>query len=609
MISSWLCQPPFHFSMSYSRRVASCDSVYYLSAFSSTLHSKISHHLDDSVHPAGIYRDESQKAKMSTLNHLAALFMRGSSRLSPSKGEGRRVVAVAAGAVRVVGMDLFVASRDTGLTNPDHNENAFWTIAATDGFDLISDLAKEVDPEKPFHDFVLLGLRLLRSGAARIRTQPATALATMRAVTNFFVASCRSELQARFDALKNTYGLDTLKIWTPTEFDEIPSVEVKSTSVDSWAQKLLTEAGVQPSGEIFPFTHANASRWWTCLVRMLSSMDAALRVESSETADVERIAAISQDLRFFLRVIPKAMWKVDSLGEHLHGCRTSDSRKRSREIIDEEPELMFLPTADHDNIRRAMPEVHPFYRAIEAVCTWTTGPRYLLSSTMARSTAPLFVSLVDLPRQEIGEIEKQSADTLVVQWRDIAQAEWSEATEQFVRSKLPEFQADYWTSAATGPTTAAAETTTSSAAAAIAAASTPTNSIGSAGPCHCDCDTGVAASLLYFRQKGSPRQTDDETFTISTGAAMGKKRCAVCGMLVEILRANHGSKVHIGGAHTGSRFRAWVPPRWLPDEVVEELEKRLVGEVVRIANRHARWMISLAIGPDKDVFPDTERLL
>ena len=68
---------------------------------------------------------------------------------------------------------------------------------------------------------------------------------------------------------------------------------------------------------------------------------------------------------------------------------------------------------------------------------------------------------------------------------------------------------------------------------------------------------------------------------IAIGVA--KKCCPVCRMLMEILRSKFQINLHIAGSH--SRYHPWVPPQWLTEPVLQELEKELLTEVADMATK------------------------
>ncbi|KAJ7601871.1 hypothetical protein FB45DRAFT_969603 [Roridomyces roridus] len=62
---------------------------------------------------------------------------------------------------------------------------------------------------------------------------------------------------------------------------------------------------------------------------------------------------------------------------------------------------------------------------------------------------------------------------------------------------------------------------------------------------------------------------------LSIGVA--KKTCPMCKMLAQAILSQKSLTVQLPGAH--STFFPWVPPEWLPLDVLDSLEKTLLGHV------------------------------
>ncbi|KAJ6466220.1 hypothetical protein C8R45DRAFT_1020937 [Mycena sanguinolenta] len=567
--------------------VDSRNSVYYLSSFASFLQS---HNAPFQLYDVQNAPSGQSLSRSWIVNYLATFFSRGrvQSDSRYNQNEKSRVVVVA-GSILFDSMGLFVTTTSPNITptsasamNPSciseiptkadvpetrgKNEDGFWiqqVIPAAEDFASVSSLSEQV--ELPFAEFVVLALRLLRSAATHIRSQPTTASDTRRLVICFFLRSCRHKLKARLRAVTRTFNFDKLRTWVPTDDEEIPSAEVKIANLSLWARQLLSDAGVQSSGEVFSFTKDNMSLWWTCLLQMLAGLDTA--VEACPAAEVKSIAAASERLHDFLRVLPTALWQSESLRKHLQRSRSSAHDEAAEKEPD--PPVGAHPF-DGSKLENATTEARAFYCAVDAICAWTTGTKYLLNSTMSRSTAPLLVSIVNLPPQEM-RIGASSVEALVEHWTPIAQ--WPDIIQQSVKASLVDFQVKLSANAVSEAT-----------------AWTSTNLISPAlakGNCYCE-EAGLVASL-YLRQKNPP--TEDEFTVVTNGFAhltvtpddaftigVADKCCPVCKMLIDILRTKYGLEVHIpAGAH--NRFRPWIAPHELPDDVMKDLEERLVDVV------------------------------
>ncbi|KAJ6466252.1 hypothetical protein C8R45DRAFT_483972 [Mycena sanguinolenta] len=231
---------------------------------------------------------------------------------------------------------------------------------------------------------------------------------------------------------------------------------------------------------------------------------------------------------------------------------------------------------DLDEISEALPagdrspalatrECRAFYRAVNAACAWTIGPQTLLRQKISKVAAPLFVSITEFPLQDVRDL---SGEALVEHWGSLGT--WSESTRLGVNSHLGEFR----------KTTV--RTTSST----------------------CHCEAGLAASI-FLPQKDLSSEDDTSPDLLKTPFTIGaaKKCCPVCSLLIDVLRTRHQVELYISGAH--GRFQPWVPPKWLPDNVVQELEKRLVNIVGNMVFDHDPLHGGRASSRDEDSDPET----
>ncbi|KAJ6466273.1 hypothetical protein C8R45DRAFT_1021137 [Mycena sanguinolenta] len=552
-------------------------SIYYLSSFAQFLQPK-----ETELHQEET-RDASATKKVRVVNHLSTLFSRGR-----AADEEIRVVAVAASVLRDE-LEVYVTtsavaaqtessdqSNKTLLLsrNSGSEKDGNWTlktIPAGEDYDTVLRLTQNT--KLPFSDFVHISVRLLRAGGARIIAQPANRDSIHQEVAIFFVRSCLSKIKARFAALRMTYGeLASLKGWTPLPGDSVePAQPVIS---HRWVRSFLEDAKIQDTAGNFQFDTGNAPLWWGCLVDMLVEMGSVI-----SNKDPTVVSAFLEATHYFLSVIPSDLWRMEGLIGHLRRCRLLKQPKFEDEDTQDESTADALPAGD-DSLPE---ETRAFFRGVDAVCAWTTGARYLLRSQLAKSTAPLVISLVDFPR---GDIKESTPEALINRWRSVASEPWPDETLPSIKDRLVKFQKtmpgmDSVANVADSAATAAGPDP-------VAEVADPT--IGTRkGACH--CEAGLIASI-YLRQKdllkdlppgkGEPPAVANafanfsaktrDSFTVG----VAKKCCPTCKILIDILRG-HELDLHISGAH--SRFHPWVPPQWLPDDIIEELEKRLVKVV------------------------------
>ncbi|KAJ7292801.1 hypothetical protein C8J57DRAFT_1267136 [Mycena rebaudengoi] len=185
---------------------------------------------------------------------------------------------------------------------------------------------------------------------------------------------------------------------------------------------------------------------------------------------------------------------------------------------------------------------------LEAVCAWSTAARYLLAGPISREEIPIYISIVDLPRQPIQE---HSQLDLLEHWGQLAG--WSKPLRNAVTKKLR-----------------------------------PMDLRTDRGAVH--CEAGLVASLLLRRHTVDVHSPEPPVLTeafahltaklpdAERAIGMAKKCCPMCRLLIETLQASPTFlRLEYGGGH--SRFHPWVPPHWLPSSVLEDLEKRLLHRV------------------------------
>jgi hypothetical protein len=74
---------------------------------------------------------------------------------------------------------------------------------------------------------------------------------------------------------------------------------------------------------------------------------------------------------------------------------------------------------------------------VDAVCAWTTGPSHLLDTPIARSTAPIQLSVVDLPRVAV---PRKAIPDLVTQWKTAGS--WSVRVAQRIKEEFTQLGND-----------------------------------------------------------------------------------------------------------------------------------------------------------------------
>ncbi|THH26353.1 hypothetical protein EUX98_g7834 [Antrodiella citrinella] len=98
------------------------------------------------------------------------------------------------------------------------------------------------------------------------------------------------------------------------------------------------------------------------------------------------------------------------------------------------------------------------------------------------------------------------------------------------------------------------------------------------GRCH--CEAGIMA-LMYAKLRGPDKDTNplrESEFPLAIGVS--KKCCPICWELGQILSAHFELSVALPGTH--SVFSFWIPPSWLPENVLTTLESVLLEKLRRM---------------------------
>ncbi|KAF8214980.1 hypothetical protein K438DRAFT_1800544, partial [Mycena galopus ATCC 62051] len=464
---------------------SSRESIYYLSALAEFLQTEgkgpedIENELIASIRSPNTNPDTMRRSRARFVNHLSTLFTRGR-----TNDEASRIVAVAAGPPMLDKMSLVVTSSPTStsthttspttspsttssaisLSRNSENNGSFKqeVIYPEDDFDSVLALALKID-KASFEHYVTLSLRLLRSGAARIRASPSSAPEIAIPVHRFFVQACFQKIKARFNGMKRHYPLDALRDWHPigSELEKIPSSEVKITH--SAIQKLLVDA--QGANNLFLFDSSTATLWWGALIRLLLAMDQC--VNEPEHVDEE---------------------DEEVLGEALG------------------PEKI--------NLSNVQPEVRAFYHTLDAIssCAWTTGSRFLLFSSISKSKAPLYLAMVDLPREDV---PVHSPEALAAHWKEIGK--WDHSTHHQATENLQSIRQASFHEIAKRKEAAGKRQPISDTVITEDAPETNTTAIPSTqGACH--CEAGLVASI-FLRQQDLESKDLDEPLVLTDAFA------------------------------------------------------------------------------------------
>ncbi|KAF8169157.1 hypothetical protein K438DRAFT_2024760 [Mycena galopus ATCC 62051] len=432
-----------------------------------------------------------------------------------------------------------------------------------------------------FPDFVAESFSLLRSAAARLSSHPSTA-DIREAVCLYFLSACRPKLENRMGTIESSYDLSKLLTGRPpnarrTELSSLGSMP-KERSLSFSTPAMCTPGG----------------RFWFLAVHPENAL---------VDKDMKHVYEASVTLHDFVQKIPVALWAMNSLADHLEivekrfvasmqhtdlDVSPAALKSRNSDDIEEEDGIdetlpegnsfcqfstdSFIKLAFSSRGRlnaAAVPECVVFKRVVDAVCAWTTGPTHLLRSKIARSPIVTSVSILDLP----------SAPISAISYKDLI-AYWSKTT--------------HWSSAKLKKATSAIQRIRDQDLDRVK------------GACH--CEAGLMASLLL---RSNPDHSPvNEPSAVSRAfqnlqcpaspimIGVAKKCCPVCRMLSESLRSRHQLSIELPGQH--SRYFPWVPPHWLPIDVLQDVEARLLQVVTSMLMEEEHLASSRSSTPASD---------
>ncbi|KAF8183783.1 hypothetical protein K438DRAFT_1937442 [Mycena galopus ATCC 62051] len=393
-----------------------------------------------------------------------------------------------------------------------------------------------------FPDFVAESFALLRSGAARLSSHPPTA-GIREAVCLYFLSACRTKLENRLGTIESSYDLSKLLDWAPTEHEKDRTASTPVIIKSPTLRYSLAVAEVHVEGEEpVVFDADNVHSWWKALVFCLSALKTGLVNKDMKFVYKESVA-----LHDLVQKVPVTLWAMSSLGDHLQACREKALKHRNDDDIKEEDGIdESLP--EEGRLNTAVPECAVFKRAVDAVCAWTTGPTHLLRSKIVRLPIVASVSILDLP----------SAPISAISYKDLIEY-WSK-TARWSSEKLKQATSAIQSSRARDVDRAKAAW---------------------------HCEAGLMASLL-LRSNPDLSPVDKpavvsrafqnlQCLTSPIIIGVAKKCCPVCRMLSESLRSRYQLSIELPGQH--SRYFPWVPPHWLPMDILQDIEARLLQVV------------------------------
>ncbi|KAJ7491947.1 hypothetical protein FB451DRAFT_512250 [Mycena latifolia] len=452
----------------------------------------------------------------------------------------------------------------------------FDRVGTTALLDRITDLTAcgpgDVPVADDFQDFVVEGLTLLRAAAVRIDSLESSSDAAViqDAVCIYFLPACYRKATKRLATIvSKTYRLDELSGWEPTQRERDASVKSVVKISSPAIHFAFRTVGLHVENNTVVFEGTTADLWWQALVLLLRTLNMGL---TESPVNMRDAVHSSVALHTLIMKTPTALWEMSSLGRHLEACHTKglpstnynegvDAEEGEDDIIESLPPDVPLPGT-------AALECIVFHRAVDAACAWTTGPIHLLRTSVSRSSMPVTLSIVDLPRAPINAVH---SDDLLKHWAAIVQWPPHEVL-QVLRILQRARDRDL-------------ERTK--------------------GACH--CEAGLMASLALRLNQTAPLNNAEaepailanafEKMPVQSAIAIGvaKKCCPICRMLGKLLWVKHQIAVELPGQH--SRYHPWVPPHWLPLEILQALESELLQVVTRMLQNGMHLVSSRSSSP------------
>ncbi|KAF7365056.1 hypothetical protein MVEN_00376800 [Mycena venus] len=444
-------------------------------------------------------------------------------------------------------------------------------------------------PSAKFHDFVSESLALLRAASVHMHRNPAESAHTEEAVWAYFMGSCLKQCQTRVETLGRLYRHRDLKAWAPTHGVSFPSSNVNI--LNTTAEFALRELKVPQNPAGFVFDSETAPLWWECLIRLLNLL--RKKILAANERNLKGIANVSAALHCVVKSTPSQMWQYRSLEEHLGGCRGNHTptstlvASRSAMVGEKEEgdndseaeqneEAVDVLPSDEPLPASALPQCTVFHRLVDAITAWTTGPSYLLRTPISKSDVPVDVSIINLPRLPVPPV---SSGSLLKRWEQ--KINWTPEAKDDIDEKLRKVAEQ--------------------------------NHDGTRGACH--CEAGLMASILGLYTQDPEGEELKKltavfnnfdtkaclflcTLTRKHPIGLAKKCCPVCYMLAGLIKSTYEVDLELPGRH--NRYHPWVPPHWLPEALLEQLEQEMLIVVSAIVMKKEHLAMSRASSPASD---------
>ncbi|KAJ7476077.1 hypothetical protein FB451DRAFT_266341 [Mycena latifolia] len=368
----------------------------------------------------------------------------------------------------------------------------------------------------------------------------------------FFTANCLGKIRQRAGQFSRVYG-DALATWRAVPADNVSSSPIKVTLpfLQRQLQRLCID---KTSTEEFLFDQGSAHLWLQAITDIVDRI-----LKRSDAGDIIQVIKETDALHRFLKILNADqacnLWRLPSLEASLDFQFTkSSSRKEGEEDAEDGFEEGCIE-AQAEHSLPALPHAKVFTRAVDAICAWTTATQVLTSRRYIGPKTAIKLQLIKLPRESLKQL---SASSLLLRWMRTSQhVDYNSLKDWLKKLDVKRTYLD-------------------------------------AGAEH--CEAGLMAGLIAGAQLRDREELegafDDsriewEGSSASTAIGVGKKCCPVCALLAHTILTKRAIRFELPGQH--AEYRAWVPPRFTPLDILLAMEGQLlekVGEMMQQQNLH-----------------------
>ncbi|KAJ7639061.1 hypothetical protein FB45DRAFT_1023806 [Roridomyces roridus] len=376
------------------------------------------------------------------------------------------------------------------------------------------------------------------------------------AIVFWVLANCRNKIHRRFRQIQPL--LEALTLWRPAAYDVIPVKHILIPT-DTSLETILVAYNIARSSDTthtYIFSEGAAANWAAALRNHTEMIAYFLRQAADKSEDQVKwgiLYTLLQDHQILLRHVVDGIghlhsfdWAVSDVMRRTLGSNDGTEHKGRRvgdeELkLEEEEPMNLLPLLEATNLDKLPFHANFLLRRLASLSAWSTSVRQLVHNKAFRLTTHLDLRLLELPRQEV------------------AHHEWKAVVEHW---ELP----------------------------------VPTTPVNEHGAVH--CEAGIMASMVegLDQEPSNVRDAFDALRTEYTNhidsseqsitIGIAKKSCPTCKLLAEVINKTREIKIDVQGSHT--TFSPWVPPHWLPPDILEALEQRLMKIVLELVRDNIR---------------------